>query len=157
MKTAAKKWEWLCYTYELPWKVDAAGKSIKKLSRIKMGIYELMIRTDGPKRTALPPGKGWRLELQGTGHRTNVQIHRAAPNLYIEGCILPVHSNSFNIAAVKSTGSMPIQTQSTALMDKIQVRLINLLGSGTATGSPTLTIAETLPAELLTDRSHAHA
>ena len=77
--------------------------------------------------------------------------------MYIEGCILPVHSNSFNIAAVKSTGSMPIQTQSTALMDKIQVRLTNLVPSSTATGSPTLTIAETLPAELLTDRSHAHA
>ena len=39
MKTMAKKWEWLCYTYELPWKVDANGKSINDISRVKMGIY----------------------------------------------------------------------------------------------------------------------
>ena len=155
MKTAAKKWEWLCYTYELPWKADANGKSINDISRIKMGVYELRIRTDGPSR--LIDGKGWRLELQKTGHRHNVQIHRAAPNMDIKGCILPVHFNTLQGSTIQK-GNAVIRTKSIALMDKIQVRLTNLqMKSGTATGRPTLTIVETLPAELLTDRSHAHA
>jgi hypothetical protein len=154
MKTPAKKWEWLCYTYELPWKADANGKSINHISRIKMGVYELMIRTDGRARDL--GGKGWRLELQKTGHRHHVQIHRAAPNMFIEGCILPVHFNTFQGSAIQK-GNELIRTKSTELMDKIQVRLTNLLCSGTATGRPTLVIAETLPAELLTDRSHARA
>lgn len=32
MKIAAKKWEWLCYTYELPWKANAAGKRLRNLA-----------------------------------------------------------------------------------------------------------------------------
>lgn len=99
MKTTAKKWEWLCYTYELPWKADANGKSINQQSRVEMGVYGLNIRTDGPKREL--GGKGWRLELLKTGHRTAVQIHRAAKNLYIEGCILPVHFNTLQGASIK--------------------------------------------------------
>ena len=75
----------------------------------------------------------------------------------IKGCILPVHFNTFQGSGIQK-GDGLIQIKSTELMDKIQVRLTNLMmKSGTATGRPTLTIAETLPAELLTDRSHAHA
>lgn len=144
-----KKWEWLCYTYELPWKADATGKSINSLSRVEMGIYELNIRSDG--------NKGWRLELLKTGHRSAIQIHRAASSMYIEGCILPVHFNTFQGSDIKK-GDKVVETRSKELMDKIKVRLTNLMmGSKTTAGRPTLTIAETLPAELLTDRSHVHA
>ena len=153
IKTAARRWEWLCYTYELPWKANAAGKSINGLSRVEMGVYELSIRTDGGPR---PIGKGWRLELLKTGHRGNVQIHRAAPSMYIQGCILPVHFNTFQGSTIQK-GNEIIRTQSTALMDKIQVRLVNLQNNGTTTGRPTLTIAEKLPPGLITNRSHAHA
>lgn len=149
--TDNKKWEWLCYTYELPWKADVAGRSVNNHSRVEMGIYELIVRTDGPPR---PVGKGWRLELLNTAHRGNVQIHRAAPNMHIEGCILPVHFNTLQASAIKK-GDEIIRTRSIALMDNIMVRLNNLLKS--RTGRPTLTIAEKLPPALVTDRSHAHA
>lgn len=148
-----KKWEWLCYTYELPWKADVAGKSINDRSRVEMGVYELNIRTDGPLRQA--GGKGWRLELLETGHRSNIQIHRAAKNLYIEGCILPVHFNTLDSSSIKR-GDKLIEIKSIALMDKIQIRLTNLMASGAARGRPTITIAEKLPAEHITTKSHAH-
>ena len=148
MKTIAKKWEWLCYTYELPWRADAAGKSINKQSRVKMGIYKLLARSDGDK--------GWRLQLQETGHRSAVQIHRAHSSMFIEGCILPVHFNTFQGSGIQK-GDEVIQTKSIELMGKIQSRWSTLLNSGTVTGSPTLTIAEILPAELLTNRSHTDA
>lgn len=149
-----KKWEWLCYAYELPWKADAVGKSLNKISRVEMGIYELNIRTDGDPLAS--NYKGWRLELLKTGHRSNVQIHRAAKNMYIEGCILPVHFNSFQGADIKK-GDTIIETKSKALMEEIMIRLTNLIMKNKKTsGPPTLTIAETLPAELLTDKSHAH-
>ncbi len=153
-----KKWEWLCYTYELPWKANATGKSINNISRVEMGVYELNIREDGDPRLA--NYKGWRLELLKTAHRSNIQIHRAAKNMYIEGCILPVHFNTFQSTDIKSVikkGDKIIEDRSKALMDKIKVRLINLMMESKKTaGRPTLTIAETLPAEALTDRSHSH-
>ena len=77
--------------------------------------------------------------------------------MFIEGCILPIHFNTFQGSAIKK-GDEIIRTQSIALMDKIQSRYVNLsMKSNAAAGRATLTIAETLPAELLTDRSHAHA
>jgi hypothetical protein len=54
-------------------------------------------------------------------------------------------------------GAPLIRSKSIELMDKIQSRWSTLLNSGAVTGAPTLCIAETLPAELLTNRSHAHA
>lgn len=147
-----KKWEWLCYTYELPWKADVAGKSINNLSRVEMGTYELDIREDGVPTD--PKYKGWRLELLKTAHRSNIQIHRAAGNLYIEGCILPVHFNTFQGSDIKK-GDPVITARSIAIMDKIKVHLVNLIMKSKKTGRPTLTIAETMPAEALTDRSHA--
>lgn len=38
IKTTDDKWEWLSYTYELPWKPDAAGKSKNDISRIKSAL-----------------------------------------------------------------------------------------------------------------------
>lgn len=74
----------------------------------------------------------------------------------IEGCILPVHFNTFQGSTIQK-GDEIIRTQSIALMDKIQSRYVNLSMKSNTAGRATLTIAETLPAELLTDRSHAHA
>ena len=76
--------------------------------------------------------------------------------MFIEGCILPVHFNTFQGSGIHK-GDEVIQTKSTELMTKIQSRWSTLLNSGTVTGSPTLTIAEILPAELLTNRRRANA
>ena len=38
MKTTDDKWEWLSYTYELPWKPDASGESTSNISRVKIGL-----------------------------------------------------------------------------------------------------------------------
>jgi hypothetical protein len=118
-----------------------------------MGIYQLEVRTDGKLRAR--GGKGWRLELQKTRHRENIQIHRAAPSMYIEGCILPVHFNSFQGSAIHK-GDEVIRTRSITIMDKIQARWSVLLNSGTVSGRLTLAIAEILPSALLTDRSHVN-
>jgi len=155
MKSAdEKQWEWLSYSYELPWKANANGKSIPKQSRVEMGVYELITRSDGRPRS--DGGKGWRLQLLNTKHRTAIEIHRAAPNLYIEGCILPVHFNGFQGSQIQK-GDPAIRTMSAGLMDKIMSRWNTLLASHRGGGNPTITIAETLPAELITNRGHAHA
>jgi hypothetical protein len=72
----------LSNTYELPWKTSKSGKSKKYKSRIKIGNYEMKANTC--------PKYGWYLRLLGTGHRTGILIHRAAPSMGTEGCILPV-------------------------------------------------------------------
>ncbi len=117
IRTTRGTWERLCYTYELPWNVYESGpllgKSKNNLSRIKIGIYDLKPRSDGPK--------GWRLELQNTGHRSNIQIHRAHSSLFIEGCILPLNFNDLSASKLKKGGPL-IQAQSTALMNNIKSR-----------------------------------
>jgi hypothetical protein len=144
-------WEKLCYTYELPWKEDSHGESLKKKSRVVEGTYEMRVRTDG--------AKGWRLELLGTGHRENIQVHRSHKSMYIEGCILPVHFNDFNAAddsglvPVKiKKGDMTIQNHSVALMEKIKERFNVLSAPGLIgmpnllrKGSPEVTISALLP------------
>lgn len=153
IKTTSGRWEWLSYTYELPWKSDGNGKSSKNVSRIKIGTYELNVRIDGlPRRGG---GKGWRLELQNTGHRTNIQIHRATPSLYIKGCILPVHFNNLQSSSIKR-GDMRISTKSEKIMDKIEARLKVLNGAGNAKGKPAVKIVANMPAELVTNRSYAN-
>jgi hypothetical protein len=127
-------WEWLCYSYELPWIEDATGKSKSSKSRIRIGTYDLKVRTDG--------NKGWRLELKGTEHRENIQVHRAHKSMYIEGCILPVHFNDFGEAGLKK-GQESIQTHSVALMNRIKARYDKLKGQNS--GDPQLTIAAILP------------
>lgn len=153
IKTTDGKWEWLSYTYELPWKGDDEGKSVNDVSRIKIGIYALVVRTDGTERKL--GGKGWRLELQGTGHRNNIQIHRAATSLRIKGCILPVHFNTLQGDSVRK-GDIRIRSMSENIMDKIKSRLEALNGTGNNKGNPTVNIAAKMPAQLLTNRSHAY-
>jgi hypothetical protein len=86
---------------------------MNNLSRIKIGTYDLKPRIDGPK--------GWRLELNNTGHRKNIQIHRAHSSMFIQGCILPLSFN--NLSENKLTKGDPvIQTQSVGLMNKIKLR-----------------------------------
>lgn len=79
IKNQEGQWETLCYSYELTWSENLGGplngKSKNKVSQITWGIYQLKPRHDGPK--------GWRLELQNTGHRENIQIHRAHSSMYI--------------------------------------------------------------------------
>ena len=154
MMTSDGKWEWLSYTYELPWNADNAGKSKNKVSRIAIGRYELTERKDGMTRET--GGKGWRLELKNTGHRENVQIHRAARNLYIEGCILPVHFNTLQGSSIK-LGNPQITLKSVAYMDKIQERFELLQSKNKQKGNAVLIIAANLPAKLVTNMSHEHA
>jgi hypothetical protein len=128
-------WAKLCYSYELPWREDAAGRSLNDLSRIKEGSYDLKVRVNGPK--------GWRLELLGTGHRKNIQVHRAAPNLFIQGCILPIHFRSSNPRTVP--GADPVnKVKSTAFMEKIREQYEFL--ADFETGKPCLEISAILPA-----------
>jgi hypothetical protein len=137
-------WEELCYSYELPWLEDSLGRSLKDKSRISEGIYELVARSDGHR--------GWRLELQHTGHRENVQIHRAHKSMAIEGCILPVDFIDFENRAESGIGPVEqvrkgdpkIQTRSIALMDKIQHRYEALRKAGD--GNATITLGAILPA-----------
>lgn len=139
IRTSTGTWERLCYTYELPWDTFKSGtllgKSKNNLSRIKVGIYDMKPREDGPK--------GWRLELQNTSHRSNIQIHRAHSSMFIQGCILPVKFNHFSRSGLKK-GDPLIQTQSIALMNIIRNRYEKIAKG--KTGNPSLTIAATLPA-----------
>ena len=137
----------------MPWKSDEDGKSLNSVSRIKIGTYELKARKDGDKREF--GGKGWRLELQNTGHRTNIQIHRAARSMRIKGCILPVHFNTLQGDSIKK-GDVRILNKSLELMDKIQVRLDSLAKSNKQKGDSSLTIAAVLPAKIVTNRSFAY-
>ena len=134
MMDAAGGWDKLCYTYELPWRADARGRSKTNASRIELGTYEMHVRDDGPK--------GWRLELRRTGHRTNIQIHRAHQSMFIQGCILPVHF-SWHTANAPQPGDQVIKTKSKELMNKIKTRYEKLAAAGT--GRPTVEISATLP------------
>ncbi|RDH85973.1 MAG: hypothetical protein DIZ80_00425 [endosymbiont of Galathealinum brachiosum] len=135
------QWEKLCFTYELPWDTFSSGphtgKSKNNHSRVKIGDYNVKPRADGPK--------GWRLELQNTGHRSNIQIHRAHKSMFIQGCMLPVSFNNLSTNALNK-GDPLIQIQSTTLMTKIKNRY-DLLKTG-KTGDATLTISATLPAKV---------
>ncbi len=128
------KWNRFSYSYELPWHADAHGHSKSKISCIEIGTYELIVRTDG--------NKGWRLELQGTGHRVNIQVHRAHKSMYIEGCILPVHVHNLKDAGLK-VGDKIIQTQSVALVKQIRERYEELAPLNK--GNPTICISALLP------------
>lgn len=138
IKTATGSWARLCYSYELPWQVYESGalkgRSKNDVSRIKIGTYNLKPRSDGPK--------GWRLELQNTGHRSNIQIHRAHPSMLIQGCILPLKFNNLSASKLKK-GDPQIQTQSEALMNQLKNRYITLKTG--KKGNPSLGIAATLP------------
>jgi len=131
-------WQKFGYSYELPWKEfdegSLKGKSKNNESRIALGVYELKSRADG--------AKGWRLELQNTQHRTNIQIHRAHSSLFIQGCILPLNFNDFSKDQL-SKGDTNIQTQSVALMTLLKSRY-DALKTGKV-GPPTVEISAKLP------------
>ncbi len=128
-------WEYLCYSYELPWLPDQAGRSRNDVSRIRTGFYDLKIRKNEPK--------GWRLELLGTGHRENIQVHRAAPNLFIQGCILPVHFRPTN-TRVQPAFNPVNQVESVKLMEKIKAQYDFLVEL--EQGNPQIQISGMLPA-----------
>lgn len=112
------------------------------------------VRSDGPK--------GWRLELLNTGHRQNIQVHRAHKSMYIEGCILPVDFIDFRNAPstgigpieVLQKGEPKIERRSIALMKKIRERYELLKAD--ERGNPTITICALLPAyQRTTDTAYA--
>jgi hypothetical protein len=137
-------WEVLSHSYELPWKEDDKGRSKSSASRIVEGVFELHVRSDGPK--------GWRLELLNTGHRENIQVHRAHKSMYIEGCILPVDfidfrnepSSGIGPIEILKKGDAKIERRSIALIKKIKARY-DVLKEGKK-GNPTIAIWAILPA-----------
>jgi hypothetical protein len=145
------KWEILSHSFELPWKEDDKGRSKSSHSRIREGEFELHVRSGGPK--------GWRLELLHTGHRTNIQVHRAHKSMYIEGCILPVDFIDFRNAPssgigpveILEKGDPKIEQRSIALMKKIKTTY-ELLKPGKK-GNPTIAIWAILPAIHRTSRT----
>lgn len=64
-----------CFTLELPWRENRSDRS-----SIPAGRYGAFVRQDGKR--------GWRLQLTGTGRRSNIQIHTGNKPREIEGCIL---------------------------------------------------------------------
>lgn len=134
LRTVTDEWERLCYSYELPWLPDASGQSRPSVSRIRLGEYEMEVRSDGLK--------GWRLQLRDTGHRTYIQIHRAHRTMVIEGCILPVHFDNLS-PSPPNVGDPIIQTRSVALMQQIRVRYYQLLPG--RPGRATILITARLP------------
>jgi len=148
-------WERLCHTFERPWFTDEEGRSQKTVvtktgqtlpgSRIPEGKFELEERSVGPK--------GWRLQLLGTGHRSEIQIHRAHKSLYIEGCILPVSFVDFREQASDGTlvrvlkrGDQAITDASLRIMAQIKDRYTSLSKLHAKDGRATVLIAANLPA-----------
>jgi hypothetical protein len=132
------EWARTSYTYELPWKANSAGHSLSKRSQIDIGTYEMHVRTEPPK--------GWRLELEGTHPRQNIQVHRAHKSMYIEGCILPVTINRFGGFLNWQKGDEAIQALSEMVMSSIRDRYEQL--AKVKTGKPTITISAILPASV---------
>lgn len=64
----------------------AYRNNLGEISSIPKGDYEGYIRTDGPR--------GWRIELTGTGPRSNIQLHVGNRPANSIGCILPGTGNS---------------------------------------------------------------
>ena len=69
---------------------------MKEISAILEGEYRGTVRTDGKL--------GWRIELSGTGERSNVQIHIGNNSDNTKGCILPGTGDSTD-AACSISGS----------------------------------------------------
>lgn len=151
MSDGKGNWPRLCYTFERPWFTNQQGLSQETIvrhghhipgSRIAEGFYPLLERSDGKK--------GWRLQLGGTGHRTEIQIHRADKSMYIEGCILPVSFLDFREAAGKlihvvKRGDQAITDESVRIMAQIKDRYHSLSKLHAKDGEATILIAAYLP------------
>lgn len=135
MDSTNKGWKHLCYSYELPFKTDALGKTKSNVSAIAAATYKMEKRTHVSSNGS---DKGWRLELLNTGHRTNVQVHRASANLYIQGCILP-------ITASGASGGVKAKAESVELMQKIKTAYLAFGGETSMAGKPAITIAYKKP------------
>ncbi len=66
----------ICQALELAYR-----NNINEISAVPKGDYSGFVRTDGPR--------GWRIELEGTGTRKNIQIHLGNRPKDTIGCILP--------------------------------------------------------------------
>lgn len=71
----------ICNALELPYRNNES-----QISSIPLGDYRGFVRTDGPR--------GWRIELEGTGSRSNIQIHVGNRPSDSIGCILPGTGNA---------------------------------------------------------------
>ena len=81
MDRAGRSWELFSYSYELPWRTGGDGKTLNDVSCIRGGEYEMHKETRG--------NKGWRLELEGTGHRQGDLDPRARRHFNTGGCTPP--------------------------------------------------------------------
>ena len=144
LMNSAGNWEMLSNSYELPWQENASGQSQSKKSRIAEGVYQLHARSDG--------NKGWRLELVGTGHRQNIQVHRAHRSMYIEGCILPVSFIDFRNAPASGVGPVQVLKKGDLNIEQRSVQLMHLIRQRydllkvANIGNPTISIQAMLPA-----------
>lgn len=77
----------ICQALELAYRND-----INEISAVPKGDYTGFVRTDGPR--------GWRIELQGTGERRNIQIHVGNRPKDTIGCILPGTGDSTDAQCV---------------------------------------------------------
>ncbi len=144
LRTEMGEWERLCYSYELPWEEDDEGNSKNDFSRIQIGLYPMVVKTHLSSNGS---NKGWRLQLERTGHRKYIQVHRASPNLFIQGCILPIHFRAENVRKRPRSRS-EYQTKSIEFMRKIKERYDKLkLLQNNIGKKPTIEIAATLPAK----------
>jgi hypothetical protein len=73
----------LCDVIERPWKNNASN-----VSAIPRGVYQATVRTDPSKKWMTTINRAWRLELAGTGHRTNIQFHYGEDVAWSEGCFI---------------------------------------------------------------------
>lgn len=91
------------YTLELPWRGNAATGASNTASRIPAGTYNATTRADG--------ALGWRIELQGTAPRTNIQIHVGNTPADTTGCILPGTSRGTDSVANSNAARTIIQQE----------------------------------------------
>jgi hypothetical protein len=73
----------LCDVIERPWKNNAPN-----VSAIPRGVYAATVRDDRSKPWMTNENRAWRLELGGTGHRSNIQFHYGQDVAWSEGCFI---------------------------------------------------------------------
>lgn len=121
------------YTLELPWRANAATGNSATASRIPAGTYNATVRADGPL--------GWRLELQGTAPRTNIQIHVGNTPADTTGCILPGTSRGTDSVAGSNAARTLIQQEvnNAGPGATIQVTITDPPAPATSTTTPATT------------------
>ena len=75
---------WLSDTEELPYEDNVSNRS-----SIPQNTYKGFVRIDETKSWMQgKPNRAWRIELVGTGHRTNIQFHYGKNFRWSQGCII---------------------------------------------------------------------